>query len=322
MELRHLRYFVVIAAEENFRRAALRLHVSQSPLSRQMQQLEEEIGVDLFEPSGRGVKLTAAGRVFLVRARAILDGVVAAAKEARETAEGLIGTITIGFEGGASLFGTLSALISRFRARAPRVNVEFLHMSSAEQWEALAAGRIALGYGTHLPGDGSLRSAVLDRHRMGIIVPTNHPFVERARVHVKDLANEPILLDPRSANPQLYDDIMAAVRARGVNLNVTKEIANGEILLTLVASGIGSSFGTENAARIFSLVGSRWKRVEDLRLEVREIVMWRPDDAESPLLRPFLDVVRELRAERHAPTPAGSVARTSRARRTQGGHSS
>lgn len=296
MELRHLRYFVAIAEEENYRRAADKLHVSQSPLSRQMQQLEEEISAELFEAAGRGVKLTAAGRLFLEKAKSILASVDAAAREARDAAEGRLGTLTIGFEAGSSLFGTLSTLISRFRIRAPRVHVEFLPMSSAAQWDALRLRQISLGYGNHVPDDPALQSVVLSRHRMGIIMPKGHRLASRARVRVKDLADEPILMDPRSANPRLYDDILAAVRAHGVNLNVTAEFSNGEVLLMLVASGLGLSFGTR-----IDLGGLLWKPVVDLDLEKREIVMWRHDDADAPLLRPFLDIVREIRSELHAP---------------------
>jgi DNA-binding transcriptional LysR family regulator len=297
MELRHLRYFIAIGEEENFRRAANRLHVSQSPLSRQMQQLEDEVGAELFEPSGRGVKLTPAGRLFLEKAKAILARLEAATKEARETAEGRIGTITIGFEGGASLFGTLSTLISRFRIRAPRVKVELLSMSSAQQWEALGLRQISLGYGNHVPDDSSLQSVVLSRHRVGIMMPKGHRLANQPRVRVRDLVNEPILVDPRSANPRLYDDMITAIRAHGVNLDVTAEVPNGEVLLMLVASGLGVTFGTENAGRMLTLAGLQWKPVSDLGLEVRDVVMWRPDDAEAPLLRPFLAVVRELRSE-------------------------
>jgi LysR family transcriptional regulator, benzoate and cis,cis-muconate-responsive activator of ben and cat genes len=297
MELRHLRYFIAIGEEENFRRAANRLHVSQSPLSRQMQQLEDEVGAELFEPSGRGVKLTPAGRLFLEKAKAILASVDAAAKEAKETAEGRIGTLTMGFEPGASLFGTLSTLISRFRARAPRINVELLPMTSAQQWGALASRQISLGYGSHVPDDSPLQSVVLSRRRVGIMMPKGHRLASQPRVRVRDLVNEPILIDPRSANPRLYDDMITAVRAHGVNLNVTSEVPNGEVLLMLVASGLGLTFGTENAGRMLTLAGLQWKPVSRLGLEVREVVMWRPDDAEAPLLRPFLAVVRELRAE-------------------------
>jgi DNA-binding transcriptional LysR family regulator len=304
LELRHLRYFIAIAEEESFRRAADKLHVSQSPLSRQMKQLEQEVSAALFEASGRGVKLTPAGRLFLEKAKAIIASVDAAAKAAKETAEGRIGTITIGFEGGSSLFDTLSTLISRFRKRAPRVNVELLPMSSAEQWEALDARQILLGYGNRVPDESSLQSIVLGRHRMGIIVPNDHRLANQPKVRVKELMNEPILMDPRSANPRLHDDIIAAVSAHGVNLNVTSEVPNGEALMLLVASGFGLAFWTEYAARVLPLGGTQWKTVADLDVEVREIVMWRSEDAETPLLRPFLEIVRELRSQRHVPGTA------------------
>lgn len=307
VELRHLRYFIAIAEEENFRRAAAKLHVSQSPLSRQMQQLEEEVGAELFEPAGRGVKLTPAGRQFLERARAILANVAAAAEEARETAAGRLGTLVVGFEGGSSISGTLAVLIGRFRERAPRVKVEFVSLSSAQQGEALATRQISLGYGDHLPPDVLLDSAILSRHPLGVLVPKGHRFVALASVGVKDLVNEPILMDPRSANPRLYDDIVAAIRAHDVNLNVASEVPNGEVLLMLVASGSGITFGPENAGRMLTLAGLQWRPVRDLGLEVRDVVVWRRDEAENPLLRPFLDVVRELVAaplrEQVAPSP-------------------
>jgi LysR family transcriptional regulator, benzoate and cis,cis-muconate-responsive activator of ben and cat genes len=133
MELRHLRYFVTIAEEQGFRRAAERLHVSQSPLSRQMQDLEEEMGVQLFEPEGRGIKLTAAGKAFAERARSILASVDAAVDEAQGIAEGRLGTVVIGFETGTTFMGALLSLVAAFRKRAPRLGLQLLPMSSVEQ---------------------------------------------------------------------------------------------------------------------------------------------------------------------------------------------
>jgi DNA-binding transcriptional LysR family regulator len=114
-------------------------------------------------------------------------------------------------------------------------------------------------------------------------------------IKVKDLANEPMLMDPRKSNPRLYDDIIAAVRARGVTLNVASEILDGEALLTLVASGFGLTFGAEPAARFLAIGTAIWKPVSDLGLEMRNIAMWRPD-AQSLLLRPLVDLVREFGA--------------------------
>src|SRR5262245_59561277 len=133
MELRHLRYFVTIADEQSFRRAAEQLHVSQSPLSRQMQDLEAEMAVELFEPEGRGIKLTAAGKAFAERARSILASVDAAVAEAKGVAEGRLGTVVIGFETGTTFMGTLLSLVATFRRRTPLVGLQLVPLSSVEQ---------------------------------------------------------------------------------------------------------------------------------------------------------------------------------------------
>lgn len=256
MELRHLRYFVAIAEEENFHRAAERLHVSQSPLSRQMQQLKAEVGVELLEPSGRGVKLTLAGRLFLEKAKAILASVELAIGEAREASEGKFGRIAIGFEPGSGYLGLLSTIIAKLRERQPRVTVKLLPMTGPEQWEALRRGEIGLAYGNEVPDDASLRSAVLSRTRLGIRLPKDHPLAEKATLRVEDLANEPILMGPRKMRPRLYDDIIAAVRARGVVLDLVPDAGDGEAVWTLVSSGLGITFAAENGARFLDAAGA------------------------------------------------------------------
>jgi DNA-binding transcriptional LysR family regulator len=309
VELRHLRYFVAVAEEENFHRAAEKLHVSQSPLSRQMQQLRAETGVDLLEPSGRGVKLTLAGRLFLERAKAILAAVDAAVGEAREATDGRIGTIAIGFEPGAGYLGCLSTIVAELRRRQPRVSVKLLPMISTEQWEALRLGEIALAYGNEVPDDSSLRSVVLSRTPIGMRLPKEHRLASKAKLKVRDLANESILMGPRRLRPRLYDDIIAAVRARGVVLNLAPEVVDGEAVWALVSSGLGMTFAAENGARFLdagsaigrpgSLQGGSavWRPLSDLGVEVCDIVAWRADAARSPLLRPLLEIVAEVRTQ-------------------------
>jgi DNA-binding transcriptional LysR family regulator len=309
VELRHLRYFVAVAEEENFHRAAEKVHVSQSPLSRQMQQLRAEIGVDLFEPSGRGVKLTPAGRMFLERAKGILAAVDAAVGEAREAADGRIGTIGIGFEPGAGYFGCLSTIVAELRRRQPRVSVKLLPMISTEQWEALRRGDIALAYGNEAPDDPSLRSLVLSRTRIGIRLPKEHPLARKAQLKVRDLANESLLMGPRRLRPRLYDDIIAAVRAHGVVLTLGPEVVDGEAVWALVSSGLGMTFAAENGARFLDagaamgrpssldLAAAVWRPLSDLGVEVCDIAVWRADAARSPLLRPLIDIVGEVRRQ-------------------------
>lgn len=320
MELRHLRYFVAIAEEESFRRAAAKLHVSQSPLSRQMQQLREELGVDLFTPSGRGVTLTLAGRAFLERAKGILAAADEAVHEAREAMEGRVGRIAIGFEPGAGYFGCLSTIVAELRQRQPRVQVKLVPMISTEQWEALRMGHIALAYGNELPDDPTLRSVELSRTRIGIRLPSEHRLAKKTKLRVADLAEEPILMGPRRLRPRLYDDIVAAVRARGVVLNLAPEVGDGEAVWTLVSSGLGLTFATENGARFLDAgrasfrpepphVGaSVWRPFVDLGVDVADIAVWRADAADSPLLEPLLAIVAELR--RRGATPRPRAART------------
>jgi DNA-binding transcriptional LysR family regulator len=307
VELRHLRYFVAVAEEENFRRGAERVHVSQSPLSRQMQQLRAEIGVDLFEPSGRGVKLTLAGRTFLERAKGILAAVNAAVGEAREATDGRIGTIGIGFEPGAGYLGCLSTIVAELRKRQPRVNVKLLPMISTEQWEALRLGDIALAYSNEVPVDSSLRSVVLSRTPIGIRLPKEHRLARKAKLKVRDLANESILMGPRRLRPRLYDDIISAVRAHDIVLTLAPEVVDGEAVWALVSSGLGMTFAAENGARFLdagAAVGrpgslhpgsAVWRPLTDLGVEVCDIAVWRADAPRSPLLRPLIDIVGEVR---------------------------
>ncbi len=298
MELRHLRYFVAVAEEENFRRAAVKLHVSQSPLSRQMQQLRDELGVELFEAAGRGVKLTLPGRIFLERAVSILSTVEAAVQEAREARDGNIGTIAIGFEPGSAYLGSLSTIVAKLRKRQPRVRVKLLPMTSTEQWDALRLGEIALGYGNYAPDDASLRSVVLARTRIGILLPRDHRLAKQSKLKVADLANEPMLMDPRRMHPRLHDDIMAAVRAHGVVLKPMPDIVDGEALWTLVSSGLGLSFAAEKPAGLFMSLGSAvWRPLSDLGMELRDIAMWQPDAERSALLQPLIEIVREVRTQ-------------------------
>ncbi|WP_410677152.1 LysR family transcriptional regulator [Amycolatopsis sp. cmx-4-68] len=297
MALRHLRYFVVLAEEENFHRAAERLHVSQSPLSRQMQDLQAELTVPLLEPSGRGVRLTSAGRLFAQRAAAILSSVEAAVAEAKLTAQGRIGTIPIGFETGAALFGKFATIVATSRRREPRITLELIPMSSAEQWEALRTGEIAFGYGNYFPGDTSLAKIEISRDSLGVVAAADHRFAARPEVTVADLHGEPVLMQPRRLYPRLHDDLIAAMRGHGVVLDVIAEVADLEALLTLVSSGDAITFLPSKQKRIPELTSAVWRPLADLDVQISDVVMWRAEDTGSPLLRPLIDVVQGVKAD-------------------------
>lgn len=291
MELRHLRYFVVVAEYEHFGRAAKRLGVSQSPLSRQIAQLEEELQAELFTPAGRGVRLTAAGTVFLEGARATLAAAERAVNDAREAAAGRVGTLTIGFENGTAYVGVLPEVIARFSEIFPRVRLELVPMSSGEQWLALRNRNIIASVGYYPPTDPALRSRVISRDSIGVMMPSTHRLAKKKKVRARDLLEERFLWSPRAENPQLYDDLNVALRKRGVVAPAVHE-RDGESVLTLVAAGFGVSLMMFSYS--FAVSGRVvLKEVTDIGVDVRTHIMWRAGDEETPFVRALLDAAKE-----------------------------
>ncbi|MDI1484834.1 LysR family transcriptional regulator [Polyangium sp. y55x31] len=295
MELRHLRYFVTIAEEQNFRRAAARLHVSQSPLSRQMKDLEDEMGVELFAPEGRGIKLTAAGKVFAERARSILASVDTAVDEAKGIAEGRLGTVVIGFETGTTFMGAFLSLVAAFRKRTPRVGLQLIPLSSVEQWAALRQGTIDFGYGAYAPSDDALAHLEMARDRLGLLLSPEHRLARREKIRLRDLESERVLLQPRQLYPRLHADIIAAARAQGVTLHVTAEVLDLEALLALVVIGDAVTFLSEKFWEPASQTSLLWRPVEDLHIHLREFVTWRAEDADAPVVRALIESARDVR---------------------------
>jgi LysR family transcriptional regulator, benzoate and cis,cis-muconate-responsive activator of ben and cat genes len=294
MELRHLRYFATIAEELNFRRAGERLHVSQSPLSRQMKDLKEEMGVELFEPEGRSIKLTSAGKAFAERARAILASVEAAVDEAKGIAQGRLGTVTIGFETGTTFMGSFLALVAAFRKRTPNVGIRLAPLSSIEQWAALREGTIAFGYGAYAPTDERLRHLEMARDRLGLLVAANHRLARMKKLRLADLEDERVLLQPRQLYPRLHADLITAARDQDATLHVTAEESDLEALLALVVIGDAITFVSEKFLEPASQTSMSWRPVEGLDLHLSEFVAWRAADANTPVVRALIDSAKEV----------------------------
>ncbi|MEU8206782.1 LysR family transcriptional regulator [Streptosporangium sp. NPDC049046] len=296
MELRHLRYFVTIAEEQSFRRAADRLHVSQSPLSRQMKDLEEEMTVELFEPDGRGIKLTAAGKVFAERARGILASVDTAVEEAKGVAEGRLGTVAIGFETGATFTGALASLVAAFRRRAPRVGLQLIAMNSAEQRAALHDGVIAFAYGAHHPVDNALTCMEMTSDRLGTVLALDHRLASRTKIRLQDLMGERVILEPRESHPSLHADIVSAARAQDIAFGVMSEVPDLEALLALVAIGDAVTFLARKTAELVAPMSSVvWRPVADLDIKLSDVVTWRTKDTDMPVVRALIESAQEVR---------------------------
>jgi DNA-binding transcriptional LysR family regulator len=253
------------------------------------------MGVELFEPDGRGIKLTTAGKAFAERARRILASVDAAVDETKGIAEGRLGTVVIGFETGTTFMGALLSLVAAFRRRAPRFGLQLLPMSSVEQWAALRQGTIAFGYGAYAPTDDAVGHLEMTRERLGLLLSPDHRLARHAKIRLRDLEAERVLLQPRQLYPRLHADLIAAAHERGVALHVTAEVIDLEALMALVAIGDAVTFVGENISDMAAQTSMTWRPVEDLHIHLSEFVTWRSKDSATPAVRALIESAQEVR---------------------------
>lgn len=259
MELRHLRYFVAAAEEQNVTRAAARLHVSQPPLSRQIRDLESELGVALFERSAKSVRLTAAGRVFLDEARAVLRRTDEAVKAARAAAAGAGGKLRIGYAPSPTA-NLLPATLRAFQAHAPAVKVKLSDATSPQMLAGLRDGTLDLAMMTE-PGKGAIRGLLFEPLTASPImlgVAPSHPLARRRAVTIEEVVAQPIVAYARREYPD-YHDFLARVLGRAVKrLRIVEECDDGLSLVLAVAANTGV---VVTAAALAHVAGSRLRFV-------------------------------------------------------------
>lgn len=239
MELRHLRYFVAVAEEKSFNKAAERLFISQPPLSRQIKQLEEEIGVTLIDRENRPLKLTEAGEFFYDHAIQILtksDNLRAMTMRKGN----FDSSLSIGFVS-SILYGILPRVIARFREIYPNINIKLYELNSWQQTQALTEGKIDVGFGRLLFEDASIRRLLLREESLVVAVPFGHRLAQeqQASVRLMDLTNENLLLYPTAPRPSFIDYVLELFEARNLKANYFTEVRELHIALGLVAAGEG-----------------------------------------------------------------------------------
>ncbi|HZR38916.1 MAG TPA: LysR family transcriptional regulator [Ktedonobacteraceae bacterium] len=289
MELRHLQYFVAVAEELHFGRAAQRLNMAQPPLSQQIRHLEEELGVQLFQRTRRHVELTDAGQAFLQEARLTLAQAEHAVKIARQAGRGEIGKLTIGFVGSAT-YEALPSIIRNFQARCPDVELILRELTTTQQVRALHDKRIHIGILRPPINDDTLVLETLIKEPIVLALPENHPLSRQSSLTVEALAHEHFILFPRHLGPGLYDQIIGLCQQGGFSPQVTQEAIQMQTILGLVATGLGIALIPASAQHLRS-TGVIYRRL-DTNIYVELAMARRKDDA-SPVLQAFLKIIWE-----------------------------
>jgi DNA-binding transcriptional LysR family regulator len=289
MELRHLRYFVAVAEELHFRRAAERLHMTQPPLSQQIRSLEQDVGVELLRRDRRGVTLTAPGRAFLVEARGVLAAADRAVATARRVELGELGELSVGFVG-STMYGRVPELLRVFREERREVRVHLRELPSSAQMEALQARQIDIGFlRPPIAADG-IAVEMLFEEPMVAALPSDHPLASAGRVDLRSLRDEAIVtLSPVDA-PGIAAATENLLAEAGVVPHVVQVVTEVPTAIGLVAAGFGVTFVPESVMAL-ERTGVVYRTVAGKQQKVRFALAYRASD-DAPVVQAFLELAR------------------------------
>ena len=249
IELRHLRYFIAVAEELHFGRAAQRLHISQPPLSQQILQLEQTLDAQLFTRTNRSVQLTPAGRSFLQDARAVLLQVEQAAERAARIHHGQQGELRIGFTSSAPFTGLVSDALYHYRQRWPDVHIQMQEYNTRQQLAPLHEGRLDLGVMRNTPLPEDLQHRLLLREPLCAVVHHAHPLAQASAISIQALASEPFVFLDAQGGTALYGEILAILHRYHIKPYITQEVGEAMTIIGLVATGLGVSILPASFAR-------------------------------------------------------------------------
>jgi DNA-binding transcriptional LysR family regulator len=302
MELRHLRAFTTVAEERHFGRAAERLGMTQPPLSRQIQQLEAELGVKLFLRNARSVNLTEAGARYLSEIQPHLAGLGRAAVAARATNGKLTGKVRAGFVSNLA-YQVMPKLLKAMKKATPRIKMELLELPGPEQLRMMRERRLDVGFVVLPIADPGLKFRLLVREPLVAVLPENHPMAGMAKVSLKALAKENFVFCPRFQVTGFHELILDICRSRGFDPHVVHESSSAAATMELVASGAGISIVPE-AASMAEHPGVVFKPLAGRTPMIETAAVWL-DEAMTPALRTFLDQAIQVTAtEREFISPA------------------
>ncbi len=295
IEIRHLKYFIAVAKELSIGRAAVALNISQPPLTRQIQQLEEDLGAKLFVRSVKGVELTEAGKTLYAEAINILSLVDLASERTRRAAQGLMGRLDVGIFG-SGMYDIIPRVLRKFRFAFPEIKIVLHPMTKGEQVEALRQRRINIGFNRLVPKYPDIASRVVMWERLSIVVPATTPLASRAEISIAELGDQPFVLFPKVARPNFNDFVTSLCQRHGFVPHIAQEVGDAATGVALVASGFGVCIIPESV-KYFRADGAVYVPMKESPPTMLDVTCLYSLEDRSPVLAKFLSVLDEFRAE-------------------------
>ena len=306
MDLRQLRYFTAVARERNFTRAAESLHIAQPPLSRQIQLLEEELGVALIIRKSRPIKLTDAGRLFYEQALQVLGRVEQIKDATRRVGMNRNRVLSIGFVA-STLYGGLPLLVRKLRQNAPELDIQLLELLSIQQISALKEGRIDIGFGRLKHSDPNVVSTVLREERLVAALPLDMPLARQDTTFpLSALSGQKLIVYPKEPRPSYADQVLGLLQDEGVRPAEVLEVREIQTALGLVAADSGICIIPSSAQQMRSDV--RYRTIDSPRAVSPVILNHRAGDASR-----YLKLVKQLIRDMYAENPVWLEANNLRA---------
>ncbi|VDC22635.1 LysR family transcriptional regulator [Pseudogemmobacter humi] len=287
MDLRQMRYFVAVARERNFTRAAQVLNIAQPPLSRQIQLLEEELGVPLILRDTRPIRLTDAGRLFHEHALQVLGRVEQMRAATRRVGLNQNRVLSIGFVA-STLYGGLPTLVRKLRQQVPDLDIQLLEMLSVQQVQALKEGRIDIGFGRLRQSDPNVTSTVIYEERLALALPPDAPLAaDEGPLPLSSLAGQKLIVYPKEPRPSYADQVLTLVQEADIPLAEVQEVREIQTALGLVAAAAGLCIIPASASQMRSDL--TYRMIEGPRAVSPVIVSHRAGDSSS-----WLPLVQEM----------------------------
>ncbi|AFZ60583.1 LysR family transcriptional regulator [Anabaena cylindrica FACHB-243] len=294
MELRHLRYFIAVAEELHFSKAAEKLHIAQPPLSQQIQQLEAELGVKLFDrKTKRQVQLTEAGKVFLQEAYQLLEQLKTAVALTQRTGRGETGKLRIGFTS-LVIYDLLPLILRKFREQFLAVEIELLELTTSQQEQALRDSLINVGFAHPPLEDDTLSYECIHKETLVVALSSTHSLAQKDYISVRSLLNEPLIMFPRYLAPGLYDRIMSLFHQANFSPNITQEAVQMQTIIGLVSAGMGAAI-TPSSLQNLQRSGVVYRPILEKAPLIETAIIWQQHRL-TPIVENFLKCTQDFMA--------------------------